>query len=283
MSFHPALLGRQRLGLALQEHGAKAGLGFIGVSRPKAAGNTSIGERKASALAQSIEPTEHDFAIGDAAHARADAFSRAEKHSRRVRRLKVVLPLLAVVLAAGFVGYSFVSTPSPVAIETEGSAFTEGKLVMNSPKLEGFTQDGRPYSVKAARATQDFDKQDIISLDGIDAKMPIEAENWARVEATSGVYDRTANTLDVPTDILVTTTDGMVATLKSAFLDIANGSLKSTTPVDIQSHGSRITADSMAVLENGKRVIFETRVRVYIDPVQLKAAQAARGDTNASN
>ena len=87
----------------------------------------------------------------------------------------------------------------------------------------------------------------------------------------------------MPTDIIVTTTDGMVAKLKSAFLDIANGSLKSTTPVDIQSHGSRITADSMSVLENGKRVIFETRVRVYIDPVQMKAAQAARGDTNASN
>jgi lipopolysaccharide export system protein LptC len=238
-------------------------------------------------LARSIESTgtHADFATGGgaAADARAQAFSHAERHSRRVRRLKIVLPLLAVVLGAGFVGYSYLSTPVSVTIQTDGSAFAEGKLVMNSPKLEGFTKDGRPYSVNASRATQDFDKQDIISLDGIDAKMPVEAENWARVEAVSGVYDRTANTLDVPTDILVTTTDGMVAKLKSAYLDINDGSLKSTTPVDIQSHGSRITADSMAVLENGKRVIFETRVRVHIDPVQLKAAQAARGDTNASN
>jgi lipopolysaccharide export system protein LptC len=238
-------------------------------------------------LARSIGTTDThgDFAIAteDTADSRADAFSRAQKHSRRVRRLKVVLPLIAVILAAGFVGYSFVSTPSSATIQTEGTVFAEGKLVMNSPKLEGFTQDGRPYSVSAVRATQDFDKQDIISLDGIDAKMPVEQANWARVEATSGVYDRTANTLDVPTDILVTTTDGMVAKLQSAFLDIANGSLKSTTPVDIQSHGSRITAGAMSVLDRGRRVIFETRVRVHIDPVQLKAAQAARGDTNASN
>ena len=200
-------------------------------------------------LARSIGPTDThaDFAIGDASRARADAFGRAERHSRRVRRLKVVLPLLAVAMAVGFVGYSFLSTPSSVAVETEGSAFAEGKLVMASPKLEGFTKDGRPYSVTAARATQDFDKQGIINLDGIDAKMPVEKDNWARVEAKSGVYDRTANTLDVPTDILVTTTDGMIAKLKSAFLDIGKGSLKSITPVDIQSHGSRITADSMAV------------------------------------
>jgi hypothetical protein len=74
-----------------------------------------------------------------------------------------------------------------------------------------------------------------------------------------------------------------VAKLQSAFLDINNGSLKSTTPVDIQAHGSRITAGSMSVLENGQRVIFETRVKVYIDPVQMKAAQAARSEANASN
>lgn len=239
-------------------------------------------------MARSTEPTGthagHAISAGaDAANSRAEAFGRAQRHSRRVNRLKILLPLLAVVMSGGFIGYSLVSTPASVAVQTEGSAFAEGKLVMDSPKLEGFTKDGRPYSVNASRATQDYDKQDIISLDGIDARMPVETDNWARVEAMSGVYDRAANTLDVPTDILVTTTDGMVAKLKSAFLDIDNGSLKSTTTVDIQSYGSRVTADSMMVLENGKRVIFETRVRVYIDPVQMKAAQAARGDTNASN
>lgn len=238
-------------------------------------------------MARSIGPTDthSGFAVAaiDDASSRAKAFDRAERHSRRVRRLKVVMPLAALVITAGFVGYSYLATPAQVAIDTDASNLEDGKLVMNSPKLEGFTKDGRPYSVSATRATQDFDKQDIISLDGIDAKMPVEAENWARVVATSGVFDRKANTLDVPTDILVTTADGTTATLKSGFLDIANGSLKSATPVDIQSHGSRITADSMIVLDKGHRVIFETRVRVHIDSVRARAAQEARGDMNASN
>lgn len=238
-------------------------------------------------MARSVRLTDihAEFAVatGGGADARAEAFGRAERHSRRVRRLKVLLPALALLMTGGFIGYSYMATPTAVAVDAEGSAVAEGKLVMDSPKLEGFTKDGRPYSVNATRATQDFDKQDIIALDGIDAKMPVEQENWAQVKATSGVYDRAANTLDVATDIMVTTTDGMVAKLKSAFLDINNGSLKSATPVDIQSHGSRITADSMSVLENGRLVIFETRVRVNIDPVQMKAAQAARSETNASN
>ena len=101
--------------------------------------------------------------------------------------------------------------------------------------------------------------------------------------AKSGIYDRAANTLDVKSDILVTTTDGMVAKLKSAFLDIAKGNLKTADRVDIQLHGSRITANSMAVLENGKLVVFETRVRMNLDPVKMKAAQAASGGIDASN
>lgn len=227
-----------------------------------------------------------DFAIAgqaDASSTRADAFSRAERHSRRVRRLKVMLPTLAVMMAVGFIGYSFVATPGSAAIDVGTPTLAEGKLVMDSPKLEGFTGDGRPYAVSATRATQEFDRQDIISLDGIDARMPIEKENWARVEAETGVYDRMANTLDVPTDIVVTTTDGLVAKLQSAFLDIANGSLKSDTPVDIQSNGSRIVAGSMSVLDSGKRVLFEQRVKVNIDLGQMKAAQAAKGEANASN
>jgi lipopolysaccharide export system protein LptC len=239
-------------------------------------------------LARSIGPTDIDagFAIpvgGSEAYSRAEAFSRAERHSRRVRLLKVVLPALAVMMMGGFLVYSFMAAPPPAKVLTKAPPLAEGKLVMDSPKLEGFTKDGRPYSVKATRATQDYEKQDIVNLDGIDARMPVEQENWARVEAVSGVYDRMANTLNVPTDILVTTTDGLVAKLKSAFLDINNGSLKSTAPVDIQSHGSRITAESMSVTDSGKQVIFETRVKVYIDPVQMKAAQAARSEANASN
>ncbi len=221
--------------------------------------------------------------MGGDALSRADAFGRAERHSRRVRWLKLALPLAAAAMATGFVGYSFLASPAAVSVEAEGAVFTEGKLVMASPKLEGFTKDGRPYSVIAARAVQDFELQDIINLEGIDAKMPVEKDNWARVEAKSGIYDRTANTLDVKSDILVTTTNGMVAKLKSAFLDIAEGSLKTTDPVDIQLNGSRVTANSMAVLENGKLVVFETRVRMNIDPARMKAAQAASGGTDASN
>lgn len=237
-------------------------------------------------MAQSIGPLDFDadFAPADEQmRSRAEAFTRAERHSRRVQFLKIVLPVAALCLAGGLAAYSIMAKPVQTAASPDDSAIAEGKLVMDSPKLEGFTRDGRPYLVTATRAIQDVASQDVINLDGIDAKMPIEKENWAHVVATSGTYDRSANTLDVPTDILLTTTDGLVAKFKSAFMDINGGTLKSDAPVDIQSRGSRVTADSMSVHDNGKLVVFETSVRVHIDPVQTKAAQAERGGADASN
>jgi lipopolysaccharide export system protein LptC len=48
--------------------------------------------------------------------------------------------------------------------------------------------------------------------------------------------------------------------------------------------GSRITSDAMTVLENGRVVVFDRRVRMNIDAGQVKSAQQqGSGGINASN
>lgn len=214
-------------------------------------------------------------AVGTSPRLRA-AFERAQRHSLRVRFLKGALPILAVVMAVGFVGYSYVVKPAAVAVTTDGSAYSDGKLVMANPKLEGFTNN-RPYKMTASRAIQDFQNEGIVQLEGIAAKLPINVDNWAMVDASRGVYDRDKNTLDITSEITITTADGMVAKLKSAYLDMGEGGMKTDDPIDIQLQGAKITSDSMAILENGKVLVFEKRVRMNIDPNRLKSEQDASG------
>ncbi|QPC88540.1 LPS export ABC transporter periplasmic protein LptC [Mesorhizobium sp. NBSH29] len=202
---------------------------------------------------------------------RAVEFQSAQHHSRRVRLMKIVLPLVAVLIALGFFAYSYVSSPTRIGVDVASSAIADGKLVMASPKLEGMTKDNLPYTMTAARALQNLDTTGVIELEDIDAKLPIDATNTATIEAERGVYDRDQNTLKIDTPITVTTTDGMVAKLNSAFIDIAKGDMTSTEPVDIAVQGARVTADSMTILENGKVLVFEKRVRMQINPEQVKA------------
>ncbi|WP_413813582.1 LPS export ABC transporter periplasmic protein LptC [Mesorhizobium sp. Root157] len=222
-----------------------------------------------------------DFEDGSAAD-RAAAFGRAQQHSRRVRRLKFVLPLVALAIMIAFPIYSYLVTPVTVVVKTDDSAFSDGKLVMANPKLEGFTKHNLPYAMTAVRAIQEVSKESVIALEGISARLPIDAETTAVVDASTGIYDREKNTLDLNSAITITTTDGMVAKLKSAFLDMGKGNMKTTEPVDISRAGSRITSQAMSVEDNGKVLIFEKRVRVNIDPAKAKAANKTSGEPNAT-
>lgn len=217
------------------------------------------------------------------ATSRTDAFDRATRHSRRVRILKRALPLTAVVLALLFVGYSYLSAPPSLQVSAEGAAFSEGKLVMAKPQLNGFTRDNLPYSMTADRAVQDPANQGVVELLGIDANLPISADNIAKVDAARGVYDRTGNTLNLTRDVTVKTSNGMVARLKSAYLNMGSGQMKTDEPVEISLDGSKITSDSMSMLDHGKVVVFEKRVRVDIDPARMKAGQNEIGGGSAAN
>jgi len=208
--------------------------------------------------------TEPDGSRSDAA--RRAMFQKAERHSRRVRRLKFVLPVAGALLALGFVGYSWVLKPSAVEITAEGSSISEGKLVMSAPKLQGYTRDDRPYALSAERAIQDVSLEHLVELEGIAAELPYDETNSATIAAAHGTFDRSRNTLDVDSVIDIRTTAGAVARLQSALLDIAGGRMSTADPVVITYKDASINADSMSVEENGAKVIFEKRVRVNIQP-----------------
>ena len=158
-----------------------------------------------------------------------------------------------------------------------------GKLTMANPKLDGFTKENRPYSMRAARAVQDVSNTSIFELDDIQAKLPLSDENWANVVTAKGIYDKDKNTLTIPTPMTVTTTDGMVAKLNSAFVNIGAGELKTSDPVDITLQGSHITADRMTVEDRGKVLVFDEKVRLTMMPQKKKTAERTNGATDASH
>lgn len=228
-------------------------------------------------LARSSETADTDDVLSAPADpavvpARSSAFGRAQRHSRRVRVLKFAVPLLAVAIAIAFPVYSYLVTPTAIPVKAEGSAFSDGKLVMANPKLEGVTEKNLPYSMTAVRAIQDPKNENVIELEGIDAKLPIDGRTTASIDAPHGVYDRETNTLDLDRDVTVKTSDGLVVKLQSAFLDIGEGNMKTDKPVNISRPDSRITADSMKVKDHGKVLVFENNVHVNIDPAKAKAA-----------
>lgn len=207
-----------------------------------------------------------------------EVFAHARRHSRRVRALKFVLPAIAVVMAAVFVGYSLIASSVKRVADLSSLSFDGSGVVMANPKLEGFTKDDLPYSLHADEARQPLNGQGSIKLKGISASVPIDSGNRASITATSGTFNRDKNVLNIDSAITLDSTSGLKARLQSAHIDIAKNALTTDKPVDIDLNGMHIAADGMSAAQGGKSIVFEDKVRVRIEPSELKASQGKSND-----
>lgn len=201
-----------------------------------------------------------------------EQFAAAERHSRRVRFLKVAFPLAAITGAGLLAAATILRPQAAIDISTDSVSLSDGRIVMANPKLDGLTGDKRPYAMRADRAFQEVGRDGLVELEKITAELPFGTNSTAQLRAGGGFFDNTRNLLDLGKAIEMTTSDGMTAKLSSARIDIAKNALNTDEPVDISTNGSRITAGKLSVSEGGKLLVFEKNVRLTIDPKKLNNA-----------
>ena len=143
-------------------------------------------------------------------------FASARRHSRRVRLLKLGLPLSALFATGYFATATFLADANIPSPSVESVSMTDGRIVMAKPKLEGFDADKRPYTMTAERAVQQSASSNIVELDNIVADMPFGKSATANLTANGGVLDNGTNTLDLKDNIRLITSDGIKAVLSQA-------------------------------------------------------------------
>ncbi|MCR6500743.1 LPS export ABC transporter periplasmic protein LptC [Shinella sp. CPCC 101442] len=200
----------------------------------------------------------------------AEAYRLATRHSSRVRFLKVALPAAALVVGAIFVVVSIVRTWIPADLQVESASIEDGKIVMRNPAISGRNDAGISYSMKAERALQDMKQPDVITLENIKAKMPVNETTVAEVVAATGIYDRGKNLLDMVAPFTINLNTGLEAAFRSAHLDINGGSMHTTEPVSIRSPEASIVAQSLRMTDKGRTVVFEGKVVVDVDPAAIR-------------
>lgn len=200
----------------------------------------------------------------------AEAYRLATRHSRRVRMLKIALPLAAVLIGAIFAVVSIVRTYLPSDLQVESATIEDGKIVMRNPAIAGRNDDGISYSMKAERALQDMKQPDVIELQNILAKMPVNEKTIAEVVATAGIYDRGRNLLEMVAPFTINLNTGLKAAFQSAHLDVNGGTMSTDKPVSIRARSASIVAQSLRMTDKGRVIVFEGKVVVDIDPAAIR-------------
>jgi lipopolysaccharide export system protein LptC len=196
------------------------------------------------------------------------AFRAAVRHSRHVRILRIAVPLSVVLVVVGGVAFTALLKPLRVlsgANVDVGSLVVSGtKIMMQQPRLAGFTRDNRRYNMIAQAAAQDVTKPDMVELHGINATMEMKDGSVFETTAKDGLYNSKTEQLTLSQDIVVTSSSGYKAFLNEAVVDVRAGRIVSDKPVEVKTATWTINANGMDVAESGDLMRFDRGVFVTL-------------------
>jgi len=215
---------------------------------------------------QIVDARADDFLTGGRRD-KTRAIRAAMRHSRMVRFTRVAIPIV-LVLSAGSVGLYRWLDPMRVfaklPVAGDGVVLSGTKIVMQQPRLNGFTKDERPYTLIARTAAKDLANPDVLELQEVEATMMMQDRRNVVVTARDGLYNQKADTVRLQHNVLVTTPD-YKASLDEALIYTKAGRVVSEHPVVVNMLQGTINGNRLEILESGAVIRFERGVTMMID------------------
>ena len=205
-------------------------------------------------------------------------FARADRHSRRVRLLRIGIPIVVgvsmlVIVAASIFNPFRLLAQLPLSVGNLAVSGTQ--ITMESPHLAGFTPDQRPYDLQAKTATQDITDPNHVDLHQLRAKVQMEDKSTVTMDALTGRFDTKSQILDLKDNIFLQSSTGYEARLSQAQVDIAKGTVASDQPVDVKLLNGTLKSNRLRITDNGALVVFDAGVSMVLIPEESTNAPAA--------
>jgi lipopolysaccharide export system protein LptC len=220
---------------------------------------------------------------GIAAHGRRDTarvFRRAMRHSRRVRVLRVAIPVI-IALTPGTIWFVTWLDPLRILVRLptdSGRLVISGtKLTMQAPKISGYSREGRWYELLADSAAQDITKPDVVELHGVRAKIEAEDKSIMNLAAADGLFNRKTGMLTLGRDIVLESTSGFAVRLSEAVIDTGSGNIVSNKPIEVKMLQGTLNANRLEVIKAGDVIQFGGGVVMDIAGGMLESEQTGGG------
>jgi len=190
---------------------------------------------------------------------------RARANSRRVRRLRILLPLVATIIAFVLIGAAILPKLFPLAA-LSGLSLTADGLVMNEPRLAGHLGGGRRYEVIADRAVQSLLNPSRLTLEGLAANLDMGEGEKVTINGNNAAYDTDTEILQLSDGVTIASTDGSTVSLPAATVDLRAGAVDADGGIQIDSPRGRIVAGGISVTDGGALIRLTGGVSITINP-----------------
>jgi lipopolysaccharide export system protein LptC len=195
-------------------------------------------------------------------------FRTAARHSRRVRMLRIALPVGIVV--AGLVTALLVTWLDPLRALAKlpidmGSMVVSGtQITMKLPRLGGYTDDRRPYEISAQSATQDLTKPDTVEMQEVRATVQMQDQVVVKISARTGVFETKKDVLMLRDNILILSSSGFEGRMTEVVVNTKTGDAVSDKPVEMKMQQADLKANRMVVTKSGEVIRFENGVTMIL-------------------
>jgi lipopolysaccharide export system protein LptC len=202
--------------------------------------------------------------------ARGDGSDDGRGYSRLVRSLRLLLPLLAAALLVLAVLWPSIDLRKGVVPDESDLAVNPNDaqdIRMRAARLVGTDEAGRPYELSAVEARQGDDGIDTVLLDQPAGELQLEDGAMLHMQATSGVFDRNAETLDLSGTVTVEHGLGYRFTSESATVDLNAGRAVGNQPIDGSGPEGEIHGQGFEILDKGRTVKILGKSRLIVTKV----------------
>lgn len=213
---------------------------------------------------------------------RTQSRTAAHRHSRRVRFLKIGLPLTAIAtVALATLNILENMGVGPTLPPIEVPKIIADNLKMHNPHYQGFNSDGGHYWVKAETAQQDLKTMTAVHLDRITGELTDAKKQKTFLTAARGIFDNKSNILELFDAINVTGDGGLNAKLTRATIQTKENIITSNEPSTIVMGAGQITSNQLKIRQKTKEYTFLDNVRTHMQPKKTAASADNRQDQNA--
>ena len=201
-----------------------------------------------------------------------------------MRFLRVAIPASIVGIATVVIVAAFFNPFRLIAkfpIDPGKVSLSGTKIVMELPRMNGFTSDARPYELTARAASQDITKPELLELKDVSAHVDLKDGQHMDLTSLNGLYDTKSEILKLKDQILLITSNGYEGRFSEATVNVTTGYIVSESPVEVKLLNGWLNANRLEVLENGDLLRFGGGVEMTLnpDPDQTASTPAARATT----
>jgi lipopolysaccharide export system protein LptA len=199
---------------------------------------------------------------------RARAFAAAQRHSRLVSLLRILLPLAALATLAAYVLVVAVTVKLYNRhVKIPDIIIGPDDLTMKEPSYFDFTKDGR-YEVRAKRAVVALNQKAPIKLIDVSGDLTQTSGTVTKLKAKHGLFEQKKGELELFDGIEIDGTNGLMARLSRAMIYSKEGKIVSVDPVSATMPTGTIQAAAMTMLNKSRIAQFRGQVAVHLLPQQ---------------